>query len=298
MTQPDTIELLTLIDPSTGLEYVRVPASEFIDGDLLDSELENLDDLVNEDEIPSATPIVRSQNGYTCGRQYCASYTVPGTTTRLALRAGDVSVVALDFCSWYDKNIESIDGGPLDDWGFAERMIRGSDEVYTNHFSGTAWDLDALKHPMGKHTLSEATKVKIRAKLAEYNGVIRPGFDYHSRPDDMHYEINKGPLAVRTEAVRIRIKGMKPRYTPAPFGYTTKGDRVLGLHLPLLEGPDVRGIINALRLAGNRDIPLGNRYTSQVAARMNYLKQRHGIHEAGCGAGCWAYLRSIAHPIG
>lgn len=160
---------------------------------------------------------VTSQNGWSANdRSVIASYTVPGTKRKLALRKGDVSVVLLDFAAWFHANIEKIDVGQLDDWGYAERPIRGSSTTLSNHASGTAMDLDALSHQLGRYNTYPAAKIAlIEKKLKEYKGVIRWGHDYSGRKDEMHFEINAGPAAVKAQADRIRAKNA-PKRTPAP----------------------------------------------------------------------------------
>lgn len=247
---------------------------------------------------------VVSQNGWSANdRSKIRSYTIPGTTTRVALRAGDCSVVLLDFLAWFNKNIESIDGGPLDDWGYAERPIRGLLTVLSNHASGTAVDVNAILHALGHSgTFTAAQTAKIRAKLREYHGVIRWGGDYTGRPDEMHFEINAGAAAVRREADRIRGRASvvplpTPRPSPdAPFGRTPRGDRVLGWRQPPMTGHDVAGIQRALILAGNRQLAVTGVYDPATRDLVNLLKARHHISEAGCGEQCWALARQIAHP--
>jgi hypothetical protein len=159
---------------------------------------------------------VVSQNGYSANdRSVIASYTVPGTTRKLALRKGDVSVVLLDFAAWFDANIERIDTGPLDDWAYAERNIRGSSTTLSNHASGTAMDLNATAHQLGRYnTFNKAQIALIERKLKEYKGVIRWGHDYSGRKDEMHFEINAGAAAVRVQADRIRAKNAHPSTLP------------------------------------------------------------------------------------
>lgn len=300
MTTPSTEEPRVFTDPESGEEYARIPADEFPVGDDLEST-----DFTEPAGVglKTAFGVVRGEYGWIANdRSFIASYTVPGTTCRLALRKGDVSVVLLDWAAWYDREIEPLVGGTLDDWGYAERMVRGSTTTRSRHSWGGAIDLDAIKHPMGKrNTFSPEQQRKIRAKIREYNGVLRWGGDYTTRPDDMHYEINGGPAAVAREANRIRGKQrLSPappstRPTPAPFGYTSKGDRVLGLHTPLLEGKDVEGVRNALRVAGNQDIAAKGPYNRPVADRMNTFKANRNIKEDGCGAKCWDALRKLVH---
>jgi hypothetical protein len=55
-----------------------------------------------------------------------------------------------------------------------------------------------------RNTYSEADQAKIRAILADLDGVVRWGGDYTGRPDDMHFEIHADRAAVARVADRIR----------------------------------------------------------------------------------------------
>ncbi len=77
------------------------------------------------------------------------SFVVPGTKLKIAC-AKAVAPILVAFCKEFHELVEPIDQGQLDDWGYAFRMTRGSDKVLSNHSSGTAVDLNALKHPLGK----------------------------------------------------------------------------------------------------------------------------------------------------
>lgn len=202
--------------------YERIPADEFANFDDVDSR--NIVERGAPHTIPRGAAIVTSQNGWSANdRSVIATFTVPGTTRKLALRAGDVSVVLLDVAAWIHKNIRPIDVGTLDDWGYAERVIRGSTTTLSNHASGTAEDLDALLHPLGvRGTWTAAETAKIRARLALYDGVVRWGEDYTGRPDGMHFEINKGAAAVKVVADKIRVGKLGPVTPPAPVPPASK----------------------------------------------------------------------------
>lgn len=161
---------------------------------------------------------VYSQNGYSANiDSNVAKYTVPGSSVKLNLRKGNVSVVLLDFASWFHKNVEPLEQAQCG--GYAKRPIEGS-KTLSNHASATAIDLNWHKHPMGKkNTFSVAKQKKIREKLKEYDGVIRWGGDYKSRPDDMHFEINKNQAAVDKQAARIKNGGEEP-HPSAGVDYT------------------------------------------------------------------------------
>lgn len=159
-----------------------------------------------------------SQNGWPANNiGLTKSWKIPGTTRAVRLEAGDAGYLLVDFAAWFDKNVESIDEGELDDWGYAERPIRGSTTTLSNHASGTAIDLNATRHPLGVvNTFSVAQRNRIRAKLKEYDGVLRWGGDYKGRKDEMHVEINasKARVAAVAKALRNPPTGSKP--TPPP----------------------------------------------------------------------------------
>lgn len=146
-----------------------------------------------------------SQNGYSANdRSVVGSYTIPGTSRRIAVRKGDCSVLLLDIAAWIDANIRAVDTGQLDDWGYAERTIRGSSTTLSNHASGTAIDLDALLHPLGVRGTWGGAKARIDDRLRVYEGAIRWGENYSGRPDGMHFEINAGASTVARIAAKLR----------------------------------------------------------------------------------------------
>lgn len=124
-------------------------------------------------------------------------------TFRLKLRNGSAGFLLAHFALWYADSIEKVTGAVLDDWGWAPaRYVRGSTTWLSNHSSGTAVDLNAIKHPLNTRTLKAWQKAKIRARLLIYSGCLRGGLDYH-RPDEMHTEINKPLTAVERVAKRM-----------------------------------------------------------------------------------------------
>lgn len=86
-----------------------------------------------------------------------------------------------------------------------------------------------------------------------------------------------------------------PPQLPAPYGRTPAGDRVLGMHNPALTGPDVTGVQNALRVAGNYGLAIDGMYGRATADLINVFKSNRGINELGCGALTWAALRRVVH---
>lgn len=159
--------------------------------------------------------MARSQNGWIANdRSLIRTYTVPESRVRVAVRKGDVATVLLHVMAWVDQHVEDIDtrrgvrGFDVpDDWGYAERPIRGGQSL-SNHASGTAVDVNAVQHPLGvRGTWSRRERKKIHGMLAQLDGVVRWGEDYRSRADGMHFEINAGPAAVAKVAAKLRIQG-------------------------------------------------------------------------------------------
>jgi hypothetical protein len=156
-----------------------------------------------------------SQNGWPANDVSRTSVElIPGTDRKIRLVKGDGGWLLRRLAAWFDKHIESVDGGVYDDWGYAERPIRGSSTTLSNHASGTAIDLNATRHPLGvRNTFSNAQEDAIRAHLREYGGVIRWGGDYANRADEMHFEINRDQEATAAVARKLRTSPAEPPST-------------------------------------------------------------------------------------
>lgn len=135
-----------------------------------------------------------SQNGWTANRQDLVSRRpIPGTTIGVTVRNGPAGDLLLEVASLFDRLVQDIDPPPLDDWGYAERPVRGSTTAVSNHASGTAIDLNATKWPLGSEAsvnLNPAQIAKVHEIVAATLGVVRWGGDYLGRKDPMHFEIN------------------------------------------------------------------------------------------------------------
>ncbi len=119
------------------------------------------------------------------------SYEVPGTKVKLRC-AEMVAPLLITFASEFHKLIEPIDEGTLDDWGYCFRQVRGATDKLSNHSSGTAIDLNATKHLLGKVGTFPIEKVPMIRALAKKYGLIWGG-DYRNRKDEMHFEIALTP---------------------------------------------------------------------------------------------------------
>lgn len=153
-----------------------------------------------------------SQNGFSANdRSLIGTYTVPGTSGRVAVRKGDVATVLLYVLQRYNREVEKLVWPGV--WGYAERNIRGSSSTLSNHASGTAVDANAPKHPLGTNptsTFSRSQISRIHSILKDCDGVVRWGGDYRGRKDCMHFEIVGSASAVSRLADKIKNGGRLP----------------------------------------------------------------------------------------
>jgi hypothetical protein len=139
--------------------------------------------------------MLTSYNGYLASKDpdeiKIKSYPVKGTDRKLKC-AESVGPLLAAFAAEFHELIEPIDEGTFDDWGYAFRMVRGTTDKLSCHSSGTAIDLNATKHPLGKAGTFPAEKVPMIRALAKKYG-LKWGGDFKSRPDDMHFEVEVKP---------------------------------------------------------------------------------------------------------
>lgn len=131
-----------------------------------------------------------SQNGWPASKDpeeiQIVSRPVPGTGLKLRV-AQPVAPLLIAFARDFHKEVERINEGQLDDWGYAYRDIRGASTL-SNHASGTAIDLNATQHPLGaENTFTDEQARTIRRLCRKYG--LRWGGDYRNRKDEMHFEI-------------------------------------------------------------------------------------------------------------
>ena len=138
--------------------------------------------------------MAHSQNGWAAGTAHeiggLDTSPVPGTTITLpqGVRRGDVATVLHYVAEQFHHTVEPLHAKQC--WGYAYRKIRGSSTTLSNHASGTAIDLNAPAHPLGaKGTFTPKQVAAIRRILAFCDGTVRWGGDFHTRKDEMHFEI-------------------------------------------------------------------------------------------------------------
>ena len=141
-----------------------------------------------------------SYNGYPASKDpdeiKIKSYPVKGTDRKLRC-AESVGPLLAAFAAEFHELIEPIDEGTFDEWGYAFRMVRGTTDKLSCHSSGTAIDLNATKHPLGKAGTFPAEKVPMIRALAKKYG-LKWGGDFKSRPVDMHFEVEIKPGKAKT----------------------------------------------------------------------------------------------------
>ena len=145
---------------------------------------------------------MRSQNNYpalTAKSRVLYLWKISDAKRSFRLRNGSAGFLLVFFADWFHHNIERLnkEGEPWDEWAYAYRYVRGSNASVSNHASGTAIDLNATKHPLGKwgtfkyRVRGKIAEWRIRRHLKRYNNCIRWGGDYIGRKDEMHFEINR-----------------------------------------------------------------------------------------------------------
>lgn len=152
----------------------------------------------------------RSQNGWpVIGQTQTFKWVLPlkkGVHRYLILRSGDVGFILAHFALWFHETIEPLNVGTWDEWGWAARKVRGSSTDISNHASGTAEDLNATQHTLGKRGTfkKRLDAFKIKRRLKWMNNVIRWGGTYFRRADEMHFEVVGNSFAVAALARRLR----------------------------------------------------------------------------------------------
>jgi len=152
-----------------------------------------------------------SYNGYPASKDPAEikikSYPVKGTDRKLRC-AESVGPLLAAFAAEFHELIEPIDEGTFDDWGYAYRMVRGNPTKLSCHSSGTAIDLNATFHPLGKVGTFPAEKVPMIRALAKKYG-LKWGGDYVNRKDEMHFEVEISSIKAQTLITKLGLDGEK-----------------------------------------------------------------------------------------
>jgi len=148
-----------------------------------------------------------SQNGWPASKDPdeidIVNKRIVGTNRKLKV-ARPVAPLLIAFATDFHNQVEAIDEGQWDEWGYAYRDVRGGTTL-SNHASGTAIDLNATKHPFGaENTFTEEQSRTIRRLCRKYG--LRWGGDYRNRKDEMHFEVVMNAAQVRN---LIRTLGLE-----------------------------------------------------------------------------------------
>jgi hypothetical protein len=136
------------------------------------------------------------------------SYPVKGT--KIKLRCAYLAApLLIAFAEDFHELIEEIDGGTLDDWGYAYRDVRGVPGKLSNHASGTAIDLNATKHPLTKAGTFPPEKVPMILALCKKYGLNWGGT--WTRKDEMHFEIALTPAKAAKRIEKLGLLYDKPK---------------------------------------------------------------------------------------
>ena len=149
-----------------------------------------------------------SYNGYPASKDPAEikikSYPVKGTDRKLRC-AESVGPLLAAFAAEFHELIEPIDEGTFDDWGYAYRMVRGDQTKLSCHSSGTAIDLNATKHPLGKSGTFPAEKVPMIRALSKKYG-LKWGGDFRTRKDEMHWEVEISATKAKELITKLGLK--------------------------------------------------------------------------------------------
>ena len=137
-------------------------------------------------------------------------WVIPELDWDVPLRRSHAGFVLVHVAYTVHKTVESLEKNGRDEWGWSPRFISGT-RVPSNHWSGTAIDLNSITHPFGSHgTFTKAKQItKLQWMLStKYQRMVTWGGNWRT-PDDMHFEINTTPL---------RVKGLANELRKTPWG--------------------------------------------------------------------------------
>lgn len=144
--------------------------------------------------------MTNSQNGWPINPTAMTTIT-PGKAL-IRVRAGDVATVGEYFCQRFNDEVETLIPGQCG--GYNPRKI-GNTNVWSDHASATAWDLNWLKHQQGDPAEDSFTPhqiLVIRHILNQCEGFIHWGADYPN-PDPMHFSIHGTPAQLHVFAIKL-----------------------------------------------------------------------------------------------
>ena len=134
-------------------------------------------------------------------------YTIKGSSVKLRC-AYFAAPLLVAFAEDFNELIEEIDDGK-DDWGYCYRDVRNVPGKLSNHASGTAIDLNAKIHPLGKAGTFPAEKVPMILALCRKYGLNWGGT--WTRKDEMHFEIGIDPIKAAKLIEKLGLQYDQPK---------------------------------------------------------------------------------------
>ena len=212
--------------------------------------------------------------------------------------SGDVHTIFTFLCARYERLVEPIIKGHS--WGWNPRPVRGYTDVWSEHSAGTAIDLNAPAHPMGRSGTFTAKQVQgIRQLLRECGDVVVWGGDWKSRPDEMHFEVRNDPAKVAWLAGLIRGEQTKPAPTPTTPTVIGTLETASITEWMTRHGMDA-SYANRSRLAAQYGIT-GYRGTAEQNLRLlTILRDTNGTttHTVAAGDTLWGISRKYGTDLG
>jgi hypothetical protein len=224
-----------------------------------------------------------SQNGWRANDPSVVSRrAVPGTGVSITVHNGPSGDLLLEVAARFDRDVQDIDtvrGATPDDWGYAERPIRGGVEL-SNHASGTAIDLNATCWPLGSDpsvNLNPGQIMRVRQIVAATGGVVRWGGDYEGRKDPMHFEINNGRSEADCARALAALRAPTPKPASPAYATVQRGS----------VGPDVELLQRFLGVVGPGDPGYGVFGQLTQAAVVRYQRMRGLVPDGVVGERTW-----------
>lgn len=152
---------------------------------------------------------------------------IPGTKVKAVpgLLKGDVAWLLQWVGSEFNKRVDPLITPGC--WGWnAPTPIPGSN-VYSNHCSGTAIDLNAPHFPWTVKSMSARQREECRKIVNQTGGVVAWGGDFTTVTDEMHFEINGSAEDVENIVVKLKGDTMQKvdLFTARRLAYAILGDK-------------------------------------------------------------------------
>lgn len=131
---------------------------------------------------------------------------IPGTNVKPVpgLLKGDVAWLLRWVGAEFNKKVDPLITPGC--WGWnAPKPIPGSD-IYSNHCSGTAIDLNAPHFPWTIKSMSARQREQCRKIVNRTEGVVAWGGDFTTITDEMHFEINGSSQDVARIVKKLKEK--------------------------------------------------------------------------------------------